>query len=63
MRTVVVLRGLRRKRRMIFDQTELTAKFGRLKFEGLLDMRVGVGGIRQFVMALDGGGSGDSNAQ
>lgn len=65
MRAVMVGLGCGRRQRagMLFGQTELAAKGGRLKLDQLLHMNMRAGCIRQFVLAIDGGCGGDPDAQ
>lgn len=65
MRAVMLGLGGRRGQRagMFLDQTEFAPKGGGLKLDLLLHMQVGAGGIRQFVLAIDGGGGGNPNAE
>lgn len=55
--------GCGQRARMLFDQTELAPKGGSLKLDLLLHMQMRAGGIRQFVLAINGGGGGDPHAQ
>ena len=55
--------GCNKRAGILFDQTQRTAKRDGLDLEEVLGVVMGLRGIGQFVLAIDGGGCGDPNAE